>query len=153
MKIKLSQKQTETLKNLFENNAYCEGYDTFDINNNCYCLDDVLTDIFDNINNANNNISYIELNDLTDDKKYSIIDDAYEIVNIDMHYHIVDKVNNIEVSTNIYKWLFDIENATFEVLNNEYKYVIEMLKELKQCDINDNEKSIINELIDEINEY
>lgn len=154
MKLHLNNKQKNALFNTFEKSIYCENYDTFDINNACYCMEDSINDIIDNINNANRNITYINWEDIKEDKQIEIEEDIIENLNSYYHYNLIDKVNNIEISTNIYKWLFDIENETLEIFNWEYKYFIDILKEIIENDeIDDEDIETLIEIIEIIEKH
>ena len=125
MKLTIDTKTLNTLIKLLENNVYCDAYDTFDINNKCYCEDDAITDIIDNINNANKNISYFSIDDLTEEKKQELYDDIDDLWN-DEHYGIMEEFDD-EIDHQ-YKYNF---NAKYQILEFDDRYdMMELLKEL-----------------------
>ena len=58
-KLSLTNVQNEILQFAFKNSIYCNKWDTFNIDNDCYCLDDIITDYIDTLNNATDTMPHI----------------------------------------------------------------------------------------------
>ena len=154
-KLQLNNKQNEILQFAFKNGIYCNKWDTFNIDNDCYCLDDIITDYIDSINNASlgNNFPYIEFNSFTDEVKNEIYDACYEYMYDNYHYPIASEGDD-EISDNIFMYEYDAKNGIIEIYNDDY--LINIINELKnQLDnegkINDIDINFLNSIIDEIN--
>ena len=153
-KLTLSNVQNEILQFAFKNSIYCNKWDTFNIDNDCYCLDDIITDYIDSINNASlgNNFPYIEFNSFTDEVKNEIYDASYEYMYDNYHYPLANEGDE-EISDNIFMYEYDAKNGIIEVYNDDY--LINIINELKnQLDIegkiNDIDIDFLNSIIDEI---
>ena len=152
-KLQLNNKQNEVLQFAFKNRIYCNKWDTFNIDNDCYCLDDIITDYIDTLNNATDtNAPYIEFDSFNDEVKDEIYAYGIEYMHDNYHYPLASEGDN-EISDNIFMYEYDAKNGIIEVYNDDY--LINIINELKnQLDIegkiNDIDIDFLNSIIDEI---
>ena len=149
IKLTLKNIQNEILQFAFKNATYCNKWDTFDIDNDCYCLDDIITDYIDNINNAllGNNFPYIEFNSFNEEVKNEIYDAAYDYMYNNYHYPLANEGDD-EISDNIFKYEYNAKNGIIEIYDADY--LINIINEIKTQ--LDNEGKINNDIYDELDD-
>ena len=133
-KLSLTNVQNEILQFAFKNSIYCNKWDTFNIDNDCYCLDDIITDYIDTLNNATDtNAPYIEFDSFNDEVKDEIYAYGIEYMHDNYHYPLANEGDE-EISDNIFMYEYDAKNGIIEVYNDDY--LINIINELKnQLDI------------------